>query len=147
MIKKITLLFIISFLFPVSFLAQQKTEINLNTSQSIYTFSFYNEGLNNYAALKKRLNFSSLELVLTILPSLEFNTNGSLFAPSSRSIFEFKDMRKKPTIYKLDDITRYQNNRLAREINYNNDPSQWNLHRIENRIQPYFLKNKQKLNN
>jgi hypothetical protein len=49
-------------------------------------------------------------------------------------------MRKKPTIYKLDDLARYQNNKLAREINYKNDPSQWNLHRIENRFQPYFLK-------
>ena len=55
-------------------------------------------------------------------------------------------MKKKPEVYKLDDLVRYQNNKLAREINYKNDPSQWNLHRKENRIQPYFLeKDKQNL--
>ncbi|MGK0325393.1 MAG: hypothetical protein ACJA2M_001228 [Polaribacter sp.] len=138
--KKLNLLFIVSTIFTVSLLAQQKTATNLKTSKSIYTFHVYDKDLNNDAALKKRLIFSSLELISTILPSSEFKINGSLFGPSRRSVFEFKYMKKKPTIYKLDDLARYQNNRLAREINYKNDPSQWNLHRIENRIQPYFLK-------
>jgi hypothetical protein len=144
--KKLNLLFIVSTMFTVSLLAQQKTATNLKTSKSIYTFRVYDKDLNNYAALKKRLIFSSLELISTILPSSDFKINGSLFGPSRRSVFEFKYMREKPTIYKLDDLARYQNNKLAREINYKNDPSQWNLHRIENRIQPYFLKKEKNKN-
>jgi len=144
--KKLNFLFIIFFVFTVSSLAQQKTATYLKTPESIYTFRFYDKDLNNYAALKKRLGFPSFEFVLTLLPSSDLNTFGNLFGPSRRSVFEFKDMKKKPTIYKLDDLARYQNNRLAREINYKNDPSQWNLHRIENRIQPYFLKKEKNKN-
>ncbi|PKV65908.1 hypothetical protein ATE90_2361 [Polaribacter sp. Hel1_33_96] len=131
---------LIILLFSITMSAQQKTEMNVNTSQSIYTLNFDNKDLNTYDALKKRLGFSAFKFFVTILPSAEFPMSQSFSVPSVHRIFEFKGMKKKPTIYKLDDLKRYQNNRLAREINYKNDPSQWNLHRIENRIQPYFLK-------
>jgi hypothetical protein len=58
--------------------------------------------------LKKRLIFSSLvELISTILPSSEFKISGTLFGTNRRIFFEFKDMRKIPTIYKLEDLARY----------------------------------------
>jgi hypothetical protein len=137
--KKQTLLFIISLACSISFYAQQKNTMLLKTSQSIYTLSSsYNDQLNSAVALKKKLGFLSFKFFRIYLPDLDFNSLGG-FGGNRRSVFEFKNMKKKPDTYKLDDLARYQNNRLAREINYKNDPSQWNLHRTKNRIQPYFL--------
>jgi hypothetical protein len=144
--KKRILFFIISFVCSISLYAQQNKQILQNTSQSIYTFNTsYNDDLHSAVSLKKKLGFLSFEFFQIYMPDLDFNSMVSFgsFGGNRRSIFEFKNMKKKPDIYKMDDLVRYQNNKLAREINYKNDPSQWNLHRKENRIQPYFLQKDQ----
>lgn len=147
--KKRTFLFIVFLVCSISYYAQQQSKMLQKTSQSIYTFNpSYNNDLHSAVSLKKKLGFLSFEFFRIYLPDLDFNSVGVFggFGGNRRSVFEFKGMKKKPDIYKLDDLVRYQNNKLAREINYKNDPSQWNLHRKENRIQPYFLeKDKQNL--
>ena len=148
--KTRTLLFIVSLGCSISCYAQQEKKMLQKTSQSIYTFNpSYNNDLYSAVSLKKKLGFLSFEFFRIYLPDLDFNSVGGVFGGfggNRRSVFEFKGMKKKPEVYKLDDLVRYQNNKLAREINYKNDPSQWNLHRKENRIQPYFLeKDKQNL--
>jgi len=149
--KTRTLLFIISIGYSISYYAQQEGNMLQKTPQSIYTFNpSYNDDLHSAVSLKKKLGFLSFEFFQIYLPDLDFNSVGGVFGGfggfggNRRSVFEFKGMKKKPEIYKLDDLVRYQNNRLAREINYRNDPSQWNLHRKKNRIQPYFLQKEKK---
>jgi len=142
--KTRTLLIILSLVASIGCYAQQESKMLEKNPQSIYTFNpSYNDDLHTAVSLKKKLGFLSFEFFQVYLPDLDFNSVGGLFGGfggNRRSVFEFKGMKKKPEIYKLDDLVRYQNNKLAREINYRNDPSQWNLHRKENRIQPYFLK-------
>jgi len=137
--KKQQLLFIASLFCALSFYAQQKEITAKNAPASIYTSNNFKANLNSATALNKRLGFLSFKFIKIALPDLDFNSFGGNFGLDSRSIFEFKDMKRKPDTFKRDDLKRYQNNKLARKINYKNDPSQWGLHRIENRIQPYFL--------
>ncbi len=141
--KTKTLLFLISLGGSIASYAQHESNILQKIPQSVYTFNpSYNDDLHSAVSLKKKLGFLSFEFFQVYLPDLDFNSVGGFFGGfggNRRSVFEFKGMKKKPEIYKLDDLVRYQNNKLAREINYRNDPSQWNLHRKENRIQPYFL--------
>jgi hypothetical protein len=142
--KNKILVFVISILFSASLCAQKKELVVRKAPKSVYTFNTFKIDKNSYAAINKRLGFTAFKFIRIYFPDLDFNSFESAFNLNTRSVFEFKNMKEKPIIYKLDDLARYQNNKLAREINYKNDPSQWNLHRIENRIQPYFLKKEKK---
>ena len=115
--KTRTLLFIVSIGCSISYYAQQEGKMLQKTPQSIYTFNpSYNDDLHSAVSLKKKLGFLSFEFFRIYLPDLDFNSVGGFFGGfggNRRSVFEFKGMKKKPEIYKLDDLVRYQNNRVG----------------------------------
>ena len=118
-------------LLSISFYAQQKAVKKIKVPLSIYTHSSLKEDINSLTSVNKRLNLSSFEFFSFYINSVDFVEN-------SRFV-EFKNMVKKPIIYKMDDYRRYQNNKFMREISFKNDPTRWRLHRIKNRIQPVML--------
>lgn len=127
--KKRTILYILFVSYVGSFHAQQQASVEKKAPKSIYTFSSYTEDRNSFSSLNKRLGLGSFEMQWTYRLDSDLNPMP----------VEFKNMSKKPIIFQLDDYQRYQNNKFIREISYKNDPTRWNLHCIQNRIQPELL--------
>ncbi|WP_299063678.1 hypothetical protein [uncultured Polaribacter sp.] len=99
---------------------------------SIYTINSFSNNPNSFSKLNSRLNLKSFEFVTLNVEDIENNVMA----------IDFLNIDKKPSEFIYDDYNNYQNNYLLKGFRYKNDPTRWNLHCIENRIQPYFL-NKQ----
>ncbi len=102
------------------------------TPTSIYTINSFSNNPNSFSKLNSRLNLKSFEFVTLNVEDIENNVMA----------IDFLNIDKKPSEFIYDDYNNYQNNYLLKGFRYKNDPTRWNLHCIENRIQPYFL-NKQ----
>ncbi|AUC86187.1 hypothetical protein CW731_13265 [Polaribacter sp. ALD11] len=130
--KRRTLFLMIVLLVSISFHAQ-KTELpQQKVPVSIYTFNSLDKDVNSISSLNKRLNLTTYKFVTIAANDIENNI----------ASINFSDVGKKPSAYIYDDYKKYQNNNLLKGFLLKNDPTRWNLHRIENRIQPYFLNQK-----
>lgn len=116
----------------VSFYAQRIETTPQRMPNSIYTFSALKKDVNSISSINKRLKLTYFEFVIISIDDIENN----MVSLNSRNI------GKTPSAFIYDDYKRYQNNNLLKGFLIKNDPTRWNLHCIENRIQPYFL-NKQ----
>ncbi len=127
---KKTLLFLpVMLLISVSFFAQKRAIIKQKAPVSIYTFNSLEKDVNSISSLNKRLNLTSFNFVIVDADDIDNNI----------ASMSFKDIGTKPSEYIYDDYKRYQNNNFLKGFLTKNDPTRWNLHCIENRIQPYFL--------
>ena len=126
--KEILFLPVALFISLLSF--AQKTEKTDNKAPiSIYTFNSLEKDVNSFTSIRNRLNLISFKFVIIDANDIDTNTVS----------LDFKNIGTTPTLFIYDDYNRYQNNNLLKGFLYKNDPTRWNLHCIENRIQPYFL--------
>jgi hypothetical protein len=128
--KKTGVFFMALFIFSSSFQAQEIKKSTKKAPQSIYTYGSFNTDTTNFFSLNERLNLASYNFVIVSQIDIDLN----------RASLNLKDIGKKASKFIYDDYTRYQNNNLLKGFLLENDPTRWNLHCIENRIQPYFLK-------
>lgn len=116
-------------LISLSFFAQKTEKTNNKAPSSIYTFNSIEEDVNSLTSIRKRLNLIPFKFVIIDKDDIDANTVS----------LDFKNIGITPTSFIYDDYNRYQNNSLLKGFLYKNDPTRWNLHCIENRVQPYFL--------
>ncbi|QOD60226.1 hypothetical protein H9I45_12870 [Polaribacter haliotis] len=125
-------LFLFSALFISISLFAQKTDLTKKEKPlSIYTFELEKD-VNSFSALNKKLDLEGLEFVTVDAFDIENNI----------MVINSKFIGKKPSVFIYDDYNKYQNENFLKGFLLKNDPTRWNLHLIQNRIQPYFL-NKQ----
>ena len=127
--KKRLLSLTISLLLSISLCAQKTNTPQQKVPVSIYTFNSLDKDVNSISSLNKRLKLTSYKFIIVKADDI---------ATKVTSI-NFSAIGKKPSAYIYDDYKKYQNNNLLKGFLLKNDPTRWNLHRIENRIQPYFL--------
>ncbi|TXD47878.1 hypothetical protein [Polaribacter sp. IC073] len=130
--KKRLLSLTISLFLSISLYAQKTNTPQQKAPVSIYTFNSLDKDVNSISSLNKRLKLTSYKFVIVKADDI---------ATKVASI-NFSAIGKKPSASIYDDYRKHQNNNLLKGFLYKNDPTRWNLHRIENRIQPYFLNQK-----
>ena len=129
--RKESIFLIVALLMTVTFYGQNKKIIQKKAPISIYTFNLMENDINSTSALNERLKLTNYKFVTVDLEDIETNT----------ASLDFKYLDRKPSNFIYDDYKKYQDNNLLKGFLLKNDPTRWNLHRIENRIQPSLLNN------
>ena len=129
--RKESLFLIVALLMTVTFYGQNNKIIQKKAPISIYTFNLMENDINSTSALNERLKLTNYKFVTVDLEDIETNT----------ASLDFKYLDRKPSNFIYDDYKKYQDNNLLKGFLLKNDPTRWNLHRIENRIQPSLLNN------
>ncbi|PQJ77080.1 hypothetical protein [Polaribacter glomeratus] len=114
------------FLFNISINSQ---EIDQNSSEkpvSIYTFSNFSNGKNNFSAINKKLKLANLNFVFVDGVAMDLN----------QFSVDFTNLGKTPTAFIYDDYKRYQDQNLLKGFLLKNDPTRWNLQCLPPNLQP-----------
>jgi hypothetical protein len=124
---KRVLLFFITFLCIHTFIsAQEIIKIAHKAPLSIYTFSTLKKDTHSISLINQRLN---IQPFCSIIPD-DHNVDQKLYP------LNFKEIGDQKPAYVYDDYEKYQDKTYLKEFLFTNDPTRWNLHRKENRIQP-----------
>jgi hypothetical protein len=124
--KKIQVLFIIFVCANISMYAQKTTTNISKAPLSIYTFNSLKKDTHSISSVSKRLNIHPFYFVIANDHNIDQKTTP----------LNFKEIGAHTKAAVYDDYEKYQDNTFLKEFLFANDPTRWNLQRIENRIQP-----------
>jgi hypothetical protein len=105
------------FLFSLAIKGQIIDENLLEKPLSIYTFSNFSNGKNNFSAINKKLKLKNLNFMLIDA----FDPTQNWFS------VDYKDLGETPTALIYEDYKRYLDRNILNAFLLKNDPTRWNL--------------------
>lgn len=114
------------FLFSISINAQKIDENLSKKPISIYTISAFSDDVNSFSAINKKLKLANFSFVFVDAIALDLN----------QFSIDFKDLGKTSTSFIYDDYRRYQDRNLLKGFLLKNDPTRWNLQRLQPNLHP-----------